>query len=212
MMGALFLSDLHLGSPICKADRLLAFLARQHNSHGSIYLLGDVFDDVMLSRWPATHIKVVEYLASYTVAGLARKLVWLPGNHDSAMRALVGVMAPNLVIQDEGFYIASNGKRYFLTHGDRYDWTMRYCVPLSVRRWLKPSHSSGLHGRLFGAHIEKSIIKATAALGFDGVICGHTHVAAHRLSDGVEYVNCGDWTNSCTAVTDDGDGIRLMQT
>jgi UDP-2,3-diacylglucosamine pyrophosphatase LpxH len=208
-MGALFISDLHLGSPICKADRLLNFLARQHNNNDSIYLLGDVFDDVALPRWPVAHIEVVEMLTLYA---FSRKLVWLPGNHDAAMRPLIGVMAPNIVIQDEGFYIAGNGKRYFLTHGDKYDWTLRFCLPLAVRKRFKPSHSSGLHGRLFGANIERNIIRATAALGCDGVICGHTHVAAHRMSNGVEYVNAGDWTNSCTAVIDDGDGIRLVQT
>lgn len=42
--------------------------------------------------------------------------------------------------------------------------------------------------------------------GLDGVICGHIHWATIREIDGLQYVNCGDWVDSCTAIVEHFDG------
>lgn len=200
----LFLSDLHLGSPLCQADKLSYFLARNTHHH-TIYLVGDVIDDVALWPWPAAHIEAIELLQEFG------KIVWLPGNHDAAMRQLIGMMGRQIVVEDQGFYIANSGKRYFLTHGDRYDWTMTVTPPAWMRRPFKPRVSSGWHGRFFGTQIERKIVAAARELNCDGVICGHTHVPAHDKRDGVEYINCGDWMSHCTAVVDDYRGLNLVE-
>jgi UDP-2,3-diacylglucosamine pyrophosphatase LpxH len=38
------------------------------------------------------------------------------------------------------------------------------------------------------------------------VICGHSHFAADKMIDGIHYLNCGDWVDSCTAVVEEHDG------
>jgi hypothetical protein len=38
------------------------------------------------------------------------------------------------------------------------------------------------------------------------VICGHIHWATIREIDGLQYVNCGDWVDSCTAIVEHFDG------
>ena len=48
------------------------------------------------------------------------------------------------------------------------------------------------------------------ARGVDGVICGHIHVAADREVDGVRYLNCGDWVDSCTAIVEHRDGCVAL--
>jgi hypothetical protein len=40
----------------------------------------------------------------------------------------------------------------------------------------------------------------------DGIICGHIHAAALRRIDGIEYLNCGDWVDSCTGIVEHVDG------
>ena len=41
----------------------------------------------------------------------------------------------------------------------------------------------------------------------DGVICGHIHHAVIRESEqGVQYCNCGDWVESCTALVESREG------
>ncbi|MGY9049479.1 MAG: UDP-2,3-diacylglucosamine diphosphatase, partial [Rhodobacterales bacterium] len=41
---------------------------------------------------------------------------------------------------------------------------------------------------------------------FDGVICGHIHAACIRKIDELDYINTGDWVESCTAVVESADG------
>jgi UDP-2,3-diacylglucosamine pyrophosphatase LpxH len=53
---------------------------------------------------------------------------------------------------------------------------------------------------------EDSLIHPVRERGLDGVICGHIHSAALRQVDGVTYVNCGDWVDSCTAIVEHHDG------
>ena len=46
----------------------------------------------------------------------------------------------------------------------------------------------------------------------DGIICGHIHHAADRMIDGVHYLNCGDWVESCTAIVETQSGeMRLVR-
>src|SRR6185437_1539623 len=114
----LFMSDLHLGSSLCKAAALGNFLA-DYPDRQRIYLIGDVFDDVTSQYLPPDHIEVVELLLSFAEA------IWLPGNHDHFMRKLVGLDISRFRIANEGFYLSPfSGKRYFLTHGDRFDPTL----------------------------------------------------------------------------------------
>ena len=49
-------------------------------------------------------------------------------------------------------------------------------------------------------------MRAVRDRGLDGVICGHIHSAAIRDIDGLTYINCGDWVDSCTAIVEHHDG------
>ena len=53
---------------------------------------------------------------------------------------------------------------------------------------------------------EESAIHHAKERGLDGVICGHIHWATIREIDGLTYVNCGDWVDSCTAIVEHFDG------
>ena len=37
----------------------------------------------------------------------------------------------------------------------------------------------------------------------EGMICGHIHVAADRIIEGIHYLNSGDWVESNTAIVED---------
>jgi UDP-2,3-diacylglucosamine pyrophosphatase LpxH len=64
----------------------------------------------------------------------------------------------------------------------------------------------------FIADFETAIARDTKSCGVDGVICGHIHAAADRELNGVRYLNCGDWVESCTAVIERDDGrMELVQ-
>jgi len=53
---------------------------------------------------------------------------------------------------------------------------------------------------------EESVAHHVRQMGLDGVVCGHIHSAAIKNVDGIVYINCGDWVDSCTAIVEHEDG------
>jgi hypothetical protein len=62
----------------------------------------------------------------------------------------------------------------------------------------------------FIGEFEQAISQEAKRRSVDGVICGHIHHMADLMIDGIRYLNCGDWVESCTAIAEDFDG-RLSQ-
>jgi UDP-2,3-diacylglucosamine pyrophosphatase LpxH len=59
---------------------------------------------------------------------------------------------------------------------------------------------------------EESVIHAVRNRGLDGVVCGHIHSATIKVVDGLLYLNCGDWVDSCTAIIEHMDGrLELIE-
>jgi UDP-2,3-diacylglucosamine pyrophosphatase LpxH len=58
----------------------------------------------------------------------------------------------------------------------------------------------------FVSAFEDAVARDCRQRGLDGVICGHIHHAEIRRIHGVQYYNCGDWMESCTALTEDANG------
>ena len=86
---AIFVSDVHLGTRACQADALLAFL-RQHEAD-TLYLVGDIVDFWRLKRgpvWPQSHNDVLQKLLRKARKGT--RIVFIPGNHDEALRDYCG--------------------------------------------------------------------------------------------------------------------------
>ena len=38
------------------------------------------------------------------------------------------------------------------------------------------------------------------------MVCGHIHSAVIKEVEGVTYINCGDWVDSCTAIVEHWSG------
>ena len=53
---------------------------------------------------------------------------------------------------------------------------------------------------------ENVVADAAKRREVDGVLCGHIHSASIRTIGTVEYMNCGDWVESCTAIVQHYDG------
>jgi hypothetical protein len=86
---AIFISDLHLGSPGCKAECLHDFL--RHVDSDDLYLVGDVVDCWRFSKrwfWPERHEQILRGLLARARRGTA--VVYLPAHHDEALRKLIG--------------------------------------------------------------------------------------------------------------------------
>ncbi len=229
----LFLSDIHLGSRACRAEQLLAFL--KHYDAEYIFLIGDIVDFWAMSRrvyWPALHNTVVQKLLKKARQHV--KVFLIPGNHDEALREYIGSSFGDITVVRDYIHTAADGKRYILVHGDEYDQVTTYHRWVSVlgdasyhllvhlnralsliRRKLGVSghwsladyaKRNVLRAVSFIGDFENSVVHNVKRIGLDGVICGHIHTPAIKRIDGITYINCGDWVDSCTAIVEHYDG------
>ena len=229
---AIFISDLHIGTPGFQADALLDFL-KHHPSH-MLYLVGDIVDGWQLRRrwfWPQSHNDVVQKLLRRARKGC--HVVYVPGNHDEFARAFAGHAFGGVEVTEEAVHVTATGQRLWVVHGDLFDGVIQCAKWLAyVGDWLYEftlklnRHLNRLRARLglgywslsaylkhkvkkavnFISDFEKAVAHEARRRGFDGVVCGHIHHAEIRTVEGVLYCNDGDWVESRTALVEHMDG------
>ena len=229
---AVFISDLHLGTPGCKSAYLLDFL-RSHESD-SLYLIGDVLDAWQLRNrwyWPQQHNDVVQKVLRKARKGT--RVVYVPGNHDESVRQFRGLSFGDIEIAEEAVHVTADGRRLWLVHGDLFDGVVqnaRWLAKLgdtayTFTLWLnhhfnRVRHRMGLgywslsqylkhkvkNAVSFISDFEHTVASEARRRGYDGVVCGHIHKAEIREIDGILYCNDGDWVESLTALVETYDG------
>jgi UDP-2,3-diacylglucosamine pyrophosphatase LpxH len=232
---SIFISDVHLGTRDCQADKLNNFL--KHNSCDTLYLVGDIIDAWKIQqnkwRWKQSHTNVVRRVLGHAKRGT--RVVFIAGNHDEFLRPMIpyGFSFGLIEIQNQTEHIGADGKHYLVTHGDLFDGITRLAPWLaflgdklydlvldwnSKFNWVRHklgfgywSLSKYLKHRVkkasdFMFQFEKNLAGYCKKRGFDGVICGHIHHAEIKDIDGVTYMNDGDWVESCTALVEHHSG------
>jgi len=229
---SVFISDLHLGTPGCKAECLLDFL--HHVESEYLYLVGDIVDGWRLKKrwfWPEHHDQILHSLLARASRGT--RVVYLPGNHDEALRGLIGCTLGGVRILHDAIHKTADGRRLLVIHGDVFDgvctevrWLARlgsiaYETTLTintgfnvVRRWLGLGYwplSAFLKAQVkaavnFVERYEHSLAAEARRRAVAGVVCGHVHKPEIRTIEGVQYYNDGDWVESCSALVEHWDG------
>ena len=235
---AVFISDLHLGTPGCQAVALLDFLKHHPSDH--LYLVGDIVDGWQLRRkwfWPQTHNDVVQKLLRRARKGC--RVVFVPGNHDDFARAFVGHSFGGIEVVADAAHTTADGRSLWVTHGDHFDGVIQcakwlaylgdnlYEFTLKLNRHLNTlrarmglpywSLSAYLKGKVkkalnYVTDFEVAVATEARRRGHDGVVCGHIHRAEMREIGGTLYCNDGDWVESHTALVEHLDGqLELLQ-
>lgn len=227
-----WISDIHLGTSGCNADLLVDFLKSIECE--TLYLVGDIIDFWRLKRgwyWPTRHNDVVRCILKMAKTGT--RIVYIPGNHDEALRDYVGLSFGGVELAREAIHVTADGRRLLVTHGDMFDSVVMfarwlaflgdhaYTLTLKLNVWLNlvrrrfglPYWSLSAHLKKkvknaveYVSRFEEAVAHAAAERGADGVVCGHIHSAEIRQFGDVTYYNDGDWVESCTALVEDGDG------
>jgi UDP-2,3-diacylglucosamine pyrophosphatase LpxH len=232
---SIFISDVHLGTKDCQADKLNNFL--KHNSCDTLYLVGDIIDAWRIQqnkwRWKQSHTNVVRRVLGHAKRGT--RVVYIAGNHDEFLRPMMpyGFSFGLIEIHNQIEHIGADGKHYLVVHGDLFDGITRlapwiaflgdraYDVILSLNskfNWIR--HRFGFGYFSLSKYLKHKVKKAVDFIfkfeenlasyckkrGFDGVICGHIHHAEIKEINGVTYMNDGDWVESCTALVEHWDG------
>ncbi len=234
---AIWISDLHLGTPGCQAEKLLDFL--KHTESTYLYLVGDIIDGWALRRrwfWHQSHNDVVQKILRKSRKGTF--VTYIAGNHDEAARNFIGLAFGGIVIEDEVVHITEKGKRLLVLHGDRFDGVIQcakwlaylgdqaYTASLKVNQWFNWTRrhvglpywslSQYLKQRVKNAvsyitSFEVALAHEAKARNFDGVVCGHIHQPEIRDIDGVTYCNDGDWVESLSALVETMEGeLKLV--
>lgn len=232
----LFISDIHLGTRAAQAELLLEFL--RHHDADTIYLVGDIVDLWRVKRgpvWLQSHNDVLQKLLRKVRKGA--RIIFIPGNHDEGLRDYCSTSFGGIEIVRDRVHESADGKRLLVMHGDEFDVVIRYAkwlaflgdvgyeLALKINQplnWMRRhlgygywSLSAYLKYRVktavnFIGEFEKVLAAEAHRRGVDGVICGHIHHAADRNIDGIRYLNCGDWVESCTAVAEAYDGTMQV--
>jgi len=117
---SVWISDVHLGTPGCKAAALLDFLRTVESE--TLYLVGDIIDGWQLKRswyWPQAHNDVVQKLLRKARKGT--RVVFVPGNHDEFARKYLGHDFGGIEVVEDCIHTTADGKRLWITHGDYFD-------------------------------------------------------------------------------------------
>ena len=227
-----FISDLHLGTPGCQAQALLAFL-KAHPSD-RLYLLGDIIDGWQLRRrwyWPQSHNDVIQKILRRARKGC--QVVFVPGNHDEFARHFTGHHFGGVEVVQEAVHVTADGRRLWLIHGDHFDGVIQYAKWLaylgdnlyelalrlnthlnsarakmglpywSLSQYLKHKVKSAVS---YVTQFEEAVAAEAKRRGHDGVVCGHIHRAELRTINGTLYANDGDWVESLSALVEHADG------
>ncbi len=228
----IFISDVHLGFSGCSAQYLLDFL--RSTRCDTLYLVGDIIDIWQMKKrlyWPQSHNDVVR-----TILGKAKhgtRVIFVPGNHDEVLRDMDGTVLGNLEIRNEHIHTTRDGKRLLILHGDKFDAVVTssrttaligsalYELLLKANTWVNYvrrklgfsywSLAAVLKHRVkqavsYISNFEEALAYEARRQKVDGLVCGHIHRAEITHIDDMLYLNCGDWVESCTALTEAHDG------
>jgi len=230
---SVFISDTHLGTRGCRADFLAAFL--KSFTCEKMYLVGDIIDGWRLRKswyWDEMHDEVIKQVLRHARHA---EVLYVPGNHDEVLRNFLplNLEIGHIRFANEAEHVTASGKRLLVIHGDQFDSVVRYAkflahlgdwayrAALVINRWFNAgrrrlgypywSLSAWAKRQVKGAvkamdRFEEALAHEARKRNFDGVVCGHIHHAENRMIEGVQYLNTGDWVESCTALVEHHDG------
>lgn len=235
---AIFISDVHLGFPGCRADYLLDFLRSTRCDY--LFLVGDIIDLWQMKKrlyWPQAHNDVIR-----TIMGKAKhgtRVIYVPGNHDELIRDFEGTVLGNLEIHSEYIHTTKDGKKMLVIHGDQFDAVVLHSRTVAMvgsalyefllklnrlvnyaRRKLGFSYwslAAVLKHKVkqavnFISNFENVLAYEAKRQKVSGVISGHIHRAEIMHINDVLYCNCGDWVESFTALVEGHDGsLKLIR-
>ena len=229
---AIWISDIHLGTPGCQAECLLDFL--RHHESDVLYLVGDIVDGWQLRKgwyWPQSHNDVVQKVLRKARKGT--RVVYVAGNHDEVARQFLGMRFGDIEIVNEIVHPLLDGRKLWVIHGDMFDGVLQharwlallgdsaYTLILKLNQWFNAvRHRLGFSYWSLSQYLKQKVKKAVNFItefeyavvnearrrGYQGVVCGHIHKAEIRNVEGLLYCNDGDWVESLTALVETTEG------
>jgi UDP-2,3-diacylglucosamine pyrophosphatase LpxH len=236
----LFISDVHLGTKKCQADKLLEVI--KNYEFEKLIIVGDFIDLTSLKRkfyWHPDHSTVIQKVLRLSRKGVS--VTYILGNHDFYLRELIkedNINIGDVLLCDEMYYETLKGEKIYICHGDQFDGFIRLHPFLYVLGdWayelsFKINKTYNWFRRIFGleywslSQYLKSKVKNAIAfindfkilslkkldeVNCDSIMIGHIHTPAIEKIGDKSYYNTGDFCESCSFLYEDLNGeIKLV--
>lgn len=201
----LFLSDLHLGSPLFDKENEIKQLFNC-NKYDEVFIIGDIIDTWENSVKTIT-LKYESLIQSINTS--VAKVYIIKGNHDPKIIDLKRIFYKCHVLDNKELNL--NGKKTLLIHGHEFDGVMvKYLginkllfpiqwlcerLNLNISNWLNTTYHS-VAAKISDKHyndivleIEKRVIEKYK--DYDILIMGHTHLEKFVYTYKPVYINTG---------------------
>jgi UDP-2,3-diacylglucosamine pyrophosphatase LpxH len=221
----LIFSDVHIGSKGLNHSKFLDML--KSTEYDRIIMVGDIIDGWLFQRYGKFSVEDVKVIRKLLKISAKTEIIWIAGNHDEFLRNFLPTNLGNIKVVDE--WVETD---VWYIHGDAYDGVMElkwlgrlgsigYELAIwvdmlfkkmgykkSVSAWLKSKTKEVVK---FITKFENELVRQANKRNVKTVVCGHIHKPEHKFIDGIEYINCGDWIESCSYVEYDGNKFELRK-
>lgn len=227
---AVFVSDVHLGTTRCNTKKFYKFLKKIKTK--KLVLVGDIIDIYCMEKyntqWKKEHTEGVHQILNLAKKGV--EIVYIPGNHEGMLRRYCPFEHNNFKMCEEYVYKTKNGDKYLCTHGDQHSefssgsWKQlvfnkgyELITPMSL--FLEKIFGFSLvyalkhtvRGKKYISQYENDLANYCRQRGeYKGIIVGHIHHANTRKIDGIEYMCCGDFVDTCSAIVEKEGEFKLL--
>jgi UDP-2,3-diacylglucosamine pyrophosphatase LpxH len=236
----LFISDVHLGTSKCQAEKLLQVL--KDYEYEKLVIVGDFIDLTSLKRkfyWKSDHSTVIQKILRSSRKGV--EVVYILGNHDFYLRGLIeeeNISIGDILLCDEHYHTTVSGEKIYICHGDQFDGFIRlhpflyvlgdwaYEMSFKINTWYnKFRRFFGLQYWSLSQYLKLKVKNAIAFIndfkilsmkkldevGCDSIMIGHIHTPAIEKIDNKNYYNTGDFCETCSFLYEDLSGkINLV--
>ena len=219
---AVFVSDVHLGTDRCNHQKFYKFLKEIKTK--KLVLVGDIIDVQCMEKygtqWKREHTECVHQILNLAKKGT--EIVYVLGNHEAQIRRYTEFTHKNFLMCDEYVYKTKDGDKYLCVHGDKYsefssgswkqlvfNWGYELITPMSV--WLEKIFNFSLvyalkrsvNGKKYINQYETDLANYCRQKGgYKGIIVGHIHHNNMRKFGKIEYMCCGDFVDTCSAIVE----------
>ncbi len=217
----LIISDIHLGSKVSHADKVIEMLKKA--SFKKLILMGDIFESLDFERLKDSGWQLLAVIGEISKK---KKVRWIEGNHDAGLTKIFAALTGAKAYKSYQWQYRK--KKYLAIHGHQFDYFLVNNVFLSylatavynfiqaidfkdrrMTQFIKSKNKGWL--RLSAQVADRALIYARLK-GADVVFCGHTHRTDEKKRGRVHYYNSGCWTDSpCTFITLDEDKIEIRK-
>lgn len=235
----LFISDIHLGTKKCQAEKLLEVF--KNYEFEQLVIVGDFIDLTSLKRkfyWNESHSTVIQKILRFSRKGV--KVNYILGNHDYYLRGLIkesNLNVGDIEISDELFYMTTKGESIYICHGDQFDGFVRlhpflymigdFAYELSFKInniYNKIRSVFGLEYWSLSKFLKSKVKDAVSfindfqrlsvmkleEIGCDSIMIGHIHTPAIEKLKEKNYYNTGDFCESCSYIIEDLEGNIIL--